>query len=81
MQPKFMLPLAGLLLLACIGFYGASDGKTPAATDGWAGRLLLAEGRLHGGGRRCAGQGQADGPGPSVQLHVGAHRQGPGRRA
>ena len=27
-----MLPLAGLLLLACIGFYAASDAKTPAST-------------------------------------------------
>ena len=27
MRPKFVLPLAGLLLLACIGFYAPSDGK------------------------------------------------------
>jgi hypothetical protein len=32
MRPKLVLPLAGLLLLACIGFYAASDGKTPATT-------------------------------------------------
>jgi hypothetical protein len=31
MRPKLVLPLAGLLLLACIGFYPASDGRTPAA--------------------------------------------------
>jgi len=30
MRLTLMLPLAGLLLLACIGFYAASDGKTPA---------------------------------------------------
>ena len=30
MRPKHILPLAGLLLLACIGFYATSDGKTPA---------------------------------------------------
>ena len=27
MRPKFIFPLAGLFLLACIGFYGASDGN------------------------------------------------------
>ena len=32
MRPKLVLPLAGLLLLACIGFYATSDGKTPATT-------------------------------------------------
>jgi hypothetical protein len=32
MRPKFVLPLAGLLLLACIGLYAASDGKAPATT-------------------------------------------------
>jgi len=32
MRPNLVLPLAGLLLLACIGFYAASDGKTPPAT-------------------------------------------------
>ena len=32
MRPKLVLPLVGLLLLACIGFYATSDGKTPAAT-------------------------------------------------
>jgi len=30
MRPKHILPLAGLLLLACIGFYATSDGKAPA---------------------------------------------------
>jgi hypothetical protein len=35
MRPKSIFPLAGLLLLACIGFYATSDAKapTPAATD------------------------------------------------
>jgi phosphatidylserine/phosphatidylglycerophosphate/cardiolipin synthase-like enzyme len=32
MRPKHVLPLTGLLLLACIGFYATSDGKAPAAT-------------------------------------------------
>ena len=36
-RPKLVLPLAGLLLLACIGFCAASDGRMPtsasAATD------------------------------------------------
>ena len=27
MRQKLVLPLAGLLLLACIGFYATSDGK------------------------------------------------------
>ena len=31
MRPNLIFPLAGLLLLACIGFYATSDGKTPAA--------------------------------------------------
>jgi hypothetical protein len=30
MRPNLVLPLAGLLLLACIGFYAASDAKAPA---------------------------------------------------
>ena len=33
MRPNLLLPLAGLLLLACIGFYATSDGKTPATTE------------------------------------------------
>jgi hypothetical protein len=32
MRPKLVLPLASLLLLACIGFCATSDGKAPAAT-------------------------------------------------
>jgi len=32
MRPNLMLSLAGLLLLACIGFYAASDGKALATT-------------------------------------------------
>jgi len=32
MRPNLVLPPAGLLLQACIGFYAASYGKTPAAT-------------------------------------------------
>jgi hypothetical protein len=34
MRPNLVLPLAGLLLLACIGFYATSDGKTPAVVEG-----------------------------------------------
>ena len=30
MRPKHVLPPAGLFLIACIGFYAASDGKAPA---------------------------------------------------
>jgi phosphatidylserine/phosphatidylglycerophosphate/cardiolipin synthase-like enzyme len=37
MRPKLVFPLAGQLLLACVGFYAISDGKTsatpPAATE------------------------------------------------
>jgi len=36
MRPNLVLPLAGLLLLACIGFYATSDGKAPAATPSGA---------------------------------------------
>ena len=32
MRPKFVFPLAGLLLLAWTGFYAASDAKTPSTT-------------------------------------------------
>ncbi len=31
---KLLLPLAGLHLLACIGFYATSDGKMPAVVEG-----------------------------------------------
>ena len=51
---------------------------------GRAGRLLLAEGRLHGGGRRCAGQGQATvlvqaysfTSAPIAKALVDAHKRG-----
>jgi len=33
MRPNLVLPPAGLLLLACIGFYATSNATTPAATD------------------------------------------------
>jgi hypothetical protein len=50
MRPKLVLPLAGLLLLGCVGSYPASDGHTPGARlatieEGLVVYILL-EGRL-----------------------------------
>jgi hypothetical protein len=33
MRPNLILSLAGLLLLACVGFYATSNATAPAATE------------------------------------------------
>jgi len=68
MRRNLVLPLTGLLLLPCIGFYAASDGKTPAATppatdDGLAVYFSLKGGRTVAASIQGASlPGVSDGP-------------------
>jgi len=55
MRRNLVLPLAGLLLLACVGFYAASDGKGRAGIRLAELSFVLSQGTNRPGGDHALG--------------------------